>query len=340
MDERDNEWLDRNNEEARGEGTSVQGSVSTPGTTTRSGLSQRSAKSKGKEPESAQAVGIAEDEFELVMGIFEKITHEKTEFLHHGLESGMSFPPFSDYQDIFSGPLPSSMFATFTVPAWIPPPAQLLRLARTIYPYWREHRQETGGHRIIPVLNYDESDVTNESYICFRRREIKAVRKTRASQATSSDKLIRLQTELIQAMELAKLLLSRETTKQDSVQQTIQVCEKRLEFVDLKCKFPSLATKDDDELLYDKEKVVKKIKVETAGRIGLKLRTGGSGDPGSPAMPVEAAIRPRDRLAMISSAVERDLARKKERDHGYEDVTEVIFELSVGAPITMLIPGN
>lgn len=82
MDERDKEWLDRNNEEARGEGTSAQGAISASGATTRS-CPQRSAKAKGKEPESAQAVTIMEDEFELVMGIFEKVTHDKTEFLHH-----------------------------------------------------------------------------------------------------------------------------------------------------------------------------------------------------------------------------------------------------------------
>ena len=35
-DERDQEWLDRNNEEARGEGTSVQGAVSASGAGTRS----------------------------------------------------------------------------------------------------------------------------------------------------------------------------------------------------------------------------------------------------------------------------------------------------------------
>ena len=81
MDERDKEWLDKNNEEARGEGTSAQGAVSTSGTTTRT--SQRSAKAKGKEPDVAQPIAISEDEFELVMGLFEKVTHEKTEFLHH-----------------------------------------------------------------------------------------------------------------------------------------------------------------------------------------------------------------------------------------------------------------
>jgi enhancer of polycomb-like protein len=83
MDERDQEWLDKNNEEARGEGTSAQGAVSAAGTSTRSGSSLRSAKAKGKEPEVVQPLVISENEFELVMGLFEKVTHEKTEFLHH-----------------------------------------------------------------------------------------------------------------------------------------------------------------------------------------------------------------------------------------------------------------
>ena len=78
MDERDKEWLDKNNEEARGEGTSAQGAISA--STTRS---VRSMKAKGKEPDVAQSVAMSKDEFELVMAIFEKVTHEKTEFLHH-----------------------------------------------------------------------------------------------------------------------------------------------------------------------------------------------------------------------------------------------------------------
>jgi enhancer of polycomb-like protein len=53
--------------------------VSIPGART----SVRSAKVKGKEPESSLPVVISEDEFELVIGIFEEVTQERTEFLHH-----------------------------------------------------------------------------------------------------------------------------------------------------------------------------------------------------------------------------------------------------------------
>jgi enhancer of polycomb-like protein len=169
------------------------------------------------------------------------------------------FPVFADYQDTFSNELPPSMFASFTVPTWIPKPPQFLRIARTIYPYWKERRVERGGHRIIPSLNGDESDTLNESYICFRRREIKAIRKTRASQVTSSDKLMRLQAELSYPLELANLILNRENAKNEYAQQAEAVWEKRQAIVDLKRLYPAVfSDKADDELLVDKEKPVKK----------------------------------------------------------------------------------
>lgn len=65
----------------------------------------------------------------------------------------MDFPAFSEYQDVFSAPLPPPMFATYTVPTWIPNPTALLKIAKTIYPYWKERRIERAGHRIIPSLN-------------------------------------------------------------------------------------------------------------------------------------------------------------------------------------------
>lgn len=46
-----------------------------------------------------------------------------------------------------------SYFATFAVPTGIPPPAVLVRLARLIYPHWKERRLERGGLRIIPALH-------------------------------------------------------------------------------------------------------------------------------------------------------------------------------------------
>jgi enhancer of polycomb-like protein len=187
----------------------------------------------------------------------------------------MDFPAFSEYQDVFSAPLQVSMFATYTIPTWIPAPAALLKVSKAVYPYWKERRLERDGHRIIPTLNVsvrlvlaqfvftypyqgDESDTFNESYICFRRRESKAVRKTRASQVTSSDKLARLQMELSYPLELAKTILTRESLKKECALQSQGVWEKRLAFADLKRKFPTLHDKVDEELLVDKERPTKR----------------------------------------------------------------------------------
>jgi hypothetical protein len=50
-------------------------------------------------------------------------------------------------------------------------------------------------------------DILNESYICFRRREIKAVCKTRESRVTFSGKIFRLQNELSQSLALAEAVV-------------------------------------------------------------------------------------------------------------------------------------
>lgn len=178
MDERDKEWLDKNNEEARGEGTSAAGACAAATPTTRSG-GPRSAKSKGKEAETSASMSITEDEFELVMGLFEKVTHEKAEFLHHVRQNTQCFnpviltteiqsfkegnlPPFTDYQDTFANPLPPPTFASFLVSEWIPEPEKLCKIAKVVYPHWRQRRTDREGHRIIPSLNvYFFFDLTN-----------------------------------------------------------------------------------------------------------------------------------------------------------------------------------
>lgn len=65
---------------------------------------------------------------------------------------------------------------------------------------------------------------------------------------------MRLQTEFVHPLELAKAILARESQKKDCVDQSQQLWEKRMALVDLKRKFPGLNDKADEELLVDKEK--------------------------------------------------------------------------------------
>jgi len=84
--------------------------------------------------------------------------------LSQGLEQGSPFPPFSDYHETFSSRLTPDMFASFTIPLWVPQPPQLLRFAKAIYPYWKERRLERSGHRIIPILNVSSGHLSAPSF--------------------------------------------------------------------------------------------------------------------------------------------------------------------------------
>ena len=57
---------------------------------------------------------------------------------------------------------------------------------------------------------------------------------------------------------LSRSHLSRETVKKEVAQQAQSIWDKRLTFDDLKCRFPTLNVKVNEELLVDKERPVKK----------------------------------------------------------------------------------
>lgn len=125
----------------------------------------------------------------------------------------------------------------------------------------------------LPVLQFDEADVANESYICFRRREIKAIRKTRASQASSSDKLLRLQAELIAAQALVDSVIQRENNKKLAYTEAYNLAEKRLELIELKAMQPSLSVRDDEDLLIDKERPPKRSRTDSSIKYDSILST-------------------------------------------------------------------
>jgi hypothetical protein len=82
--------------------------------------------------------------------------------------------------------------------------------------------------------------------------------KTRASQASSSEKLLHLKSELTTAAELVASVLKCEQLKREAAQQAKVVWEKCEDLASLKRKFPSLLNvKEDKDLFYDKEKVKK-----------------------------------------------------------------------------------
>jgi hypothetical protein len=90
--------------------------------------------------------------------------------------------------------------------------------ASHVYEHWKQRRILRKGAPLIPSLKFDESlrDDT-DPYVCFRRRETKAVRKTRRTDQQSMEKLRKLRAELETARSLLEMVTRREKLRKESL---------------------------------------------------------------------------------------------------------------------------
>ncbi|KAF9519381.1 hypothetical protein BS47DRAFT_29976 [Hydnum rufescens UP504] len=326
MDERDVEWLEKNNSIARGEGSStspVSGRTHPP---------SRNAKTRSKETTDRPSFVITETELELVMGLFEKFTDERCPYLHLDIKG---LPPLSEYEPLFATPLQPSIFASFQVPSYCRDPSHLLRLARAIYPHWKERKIARQGHKIIPQLNYDESN-DGDPYVCFRRRDVKSVRKTRRTDTTPADKVTKLRSELINAKDLASSVVSREVKKLELGKDARVVLEARLRLVEHKRKYPHFASPHDDALLVDPERTLaKRPKLGESG-VSLKItrRSKEATELTSPAGSIEDPPNPHERAAFYQKEIERHCELKK--NSSWEDYIDLQVSLPTGPTPNLL----
>lgn len=191
------------------------------------------------------------------------------------------------------------------------------------------------GHssNVLTIRQFDEADTQNESYVCFRRREMKATRKTRGQQANMSERLQSLQRALEEPLKLAHNVLRRENLKRASTDITCASWLRRLAMLDFIRRDPTLAEKGDEELLVDREAaVVRKpeASVITFPHItcahnyySRKEYTPKSEAP-APVLPqVQPTTRPSDRTRRINVNIETACARRKEKDRQWDDALEV-----------------
>ncbi|KAJ1309803.1 hypothetical protein OPQ81_006568 [Rhizoctonia solani] len=315
MDEVDAEWLAKNNAEladaARASSPSSRGPP-------------RSAKARGKEPESPSVV-ITEDEFELVMGLLERITDERHPCLHADVSK---FPSLTDFEPIFANRLPTSFFPNYRVPDSIPAPPQLLRMLRVIYPHWRERRLERDGRRIIPQINSDETN-EGDPYVCFRRRDAKPVRKTRRSDTGSMDRMQHLHSNIRQLLHIAQSVVRREQLKHARALEERQIMNCRMNLAEVKRKFPTtpFGSRDDDEVLVDK--IVKRPKVEGTNTIRLSRRpqtqpSTQQTEPATPSGPTEMPD-PRAVAAANRKKVDEFMQRNPQQERWWDDLTDATY---------------
>lgn len=129
--------------------------------------------------------------------------------------------------------------------------AAVMPHAKDIYEYWKSQRQAKGGS-LHPSLKFETHQDSDEMdpYVCFRRREVRQTRKTRARDVQSADRLKRLRRELEDGRQLVILSHDRELMKRELLNVDRVVFEQRAKLKDTKVR---LGIKmDDDDLINQK----------------------------------------------------------------------------------------
>ncbi|KAI0540923.1 enhancer of polycomb-like-domain-containing protein [Xylaria digitata] len=119
--------------------------------------------------------------------------------------------------------------------------------AKTIYEYWRSCRQVTGNKSLHPSLKFETHQEHDDMdpYVCFRRREVRQTRKTRARDVQVADKLKKLRRELEDGRQLVVFAHRREVLKREMLKTDKLVYEQRAKLKETKIRL-NIKTDDDD----------------------------------------------------------------------------------------------
>ncbi|KAI9480243.1 hypothetical protein BDB00DRAFT_857951 [Zychaea mexicana] len=185
-----------------------------------------------------------------------------------------------------------------------------------ILEHWRARRLKREGKSIIPIVQYEDIPKNEiDPYVCFRRREIKPVRKTRRTDQQSFERLRKLRMEMEKARGLLEMVLRREKIRRESLFQEHAVFEKRCEIRE----YQRLLGIKDEEALMPATKKKRKTAMDTGSSTTIKI-------PLSRLRRDAADNTDRHDKTPAQLAMEAELAKKREADAPYEDVTECPYQ--------------
>lgn len=143
---------------------------------------------------------LSEISFEKIMSNFEDTTNERQPYLS---TDPSVIAPFEEFEPTFE---------YLSLKALLP-------YAQHVYLHWKERRIKRNGKPIAPSLKFEENEKedSNDPYVCFRRREVRHVRKTRRQDAVSSERIRRLKAEMQQARDLVAMVSTREKCREEAL---------------------------------------------------------------------------------------------------------------------------
>ena len=133
--------------------------------------------------------------------------------------------------------------------------ASVRAFAKDIYEHWKARRIQAGNKTLIPSLKFETGADTDEAdpYVCFRRREVRQIRKTRGRDAHSAEKLKKLRKELEESRQILALIKQREMTKKEQLAIDRQIFEQRASLRQLKLNLADPYKEGDDDLLINQK---------------------------------------------------------------------------------------
>ena len=227
----------------------------------------------------------SEDQFELVMDTFENVVNENQPFLTTDVSQIMAF-------DDIEARLKSQHH-----------PAVKL-FGQAIYPHWKERRTARAGVQITPTLRVEEAEKDDaDPYVCFRRREVRQVRKTRRSDQQSTEKLRQLRLDIYRLRDLVDMVTKREKLKLDQLQIDTKLFDHRslVKRAKRQLKIPG---DDEDLVAHHKKKRLSEIAPPQAARI--PVRPDGKAEP-IPLLPYSTYLKEREQTML--EHIEKRLAQ-------------------------------
>lgn len=175
---------------------------------------------------------LSEDDFERMMEVFEDTAYIKAPFASVD-------QTVVSYDDMVAGL--QQLDTTKVLPH-----------AKELYEYWKSRRQAFSNRPLQPSLKFEKHVDSDEldPYVCFRRREVRLTRKTRARDVQSADKLKRLRRELEDGRQLVIASYERELLKKEMLNTDRIIFEQRAQLKEAKVR---LGIKTDDEDLINQK---------------------------------------------------------------------------------------
>jgi hypothetical protein len=174
----------------------------------------------------------SEDDFEKIMEVYELAAERHTPFA----AVDQTIVPFETVEIMLKGEVDK----------------KALGFAKDIYDYWKTSRQTSSNRPLQPTLKFEMHQDSDDAdpYVCFRRRDVRQTRKTRARDMQVTEKLRRLRKELEEGRQLVLMALQRERSKRDLLNVDRSIFEQRRKVKEIRQR---LGIKVDDEDLVNQK---------------------------------------------------------------------------------------